>query len=431
MKKAVTVVSLLTLALSANAGTQFFHEISDVFGRDMAAPGPLASLGHLAIGFGTIASGDVANGGTMNVIEVLNEAKTIQVNTISNFKSRSPYWGAKYGITNPDYPFAKLLDAKKEMLNGCSTYTTNTEAWPTHMDGNKRICGQFRCDTFVQWILSNESDTRIKNLILITPTKVFNTHPFFREHGTKFTEFDKKTDTTKVPMRIDIIDSIDAATFITMTIQELDAMMRQVKESKSAAASTVKLWSLYKSGIVTEGYKEYALDSLTLYADANFIPLYIESYHAADSKSEKNFILKDLQSLRQKVLNADDIEYKNMLNEFYLSLIDDNKAQGYDFIVRGFIETSDKFSADMSATLFDKIKQSDLPMMNKTNLYWDLSMKSDAQLKVIQDYYQEIKDSADSDDREAFLGRYELTKTQLNVESRDYLKSIGNKQPVD
>lgn len=34
------------------------------------------------------------------VIEVLNETPVGQINSISNFKSRSKYWGSKYGVAD-------------------------------------------------------------------------------------------------------------------------------------------------------------------------------------------------------------------------------------------------------------------------------------------------------------------------------------------
>lgn len=34
------------------------------------------------------------------VIEILNENPVGQINSIKNFKSRSPYWGSKYGVAD-------------------------------------------------------------------------------------------------------------------------------------------------------------------------------------------------------------------------------------------------------------------------------------------------------------------------------------------
>lgn len=49
----------------------------------------LGWVGHVGMG-----TGDEVGSSTSTVIEVLNENPVGQINTITNFKMRSPYWGA-------------------------------------------------------------------------------------------------------------------------------------------------------------------------------------------------------------------------------------------------------------------------------------------------------------------------------------------------
>lgn len=49
------------------------------------------------------------------VIEVLNETPVGQLNSIGNFKSRSKYWGSKYGVADRDETGYRVL--RKAIIN--------------------------------------------------------------------------------------------------------------------------------------------------------------------------------------------------------------------------------------------------------------------------------------------------------------------------
>ena len=88
----------------------------EILGRDLAYPG-VEWLGHVGISLGTQIREQA-----VGVMEVLNEPKVIQLNSIPNFKSRSRYWGSRYGIAPLDQPFSILRTGLRQR-NYCPEYT--------------------------------------------------------------------------------------------------------------------------------------------------------------------------------------------------------------------------------------------------------------------------------------------------------------------
>ena len=76
---------------------------AEIIGRDLSYPG-LGLLGHVGVTMAPFIYEDA-----YQVIEVLNEHPVIQLNTIDNFKSRSPYWGSRYGIADRNTRAVQLL----------------------------------------------------------------------------------------------------------------------------------------------------------------------------------------------------------------------------------------------------------------------------------------------------------------------------------
>ena len=60
------------------------------------------------------------------VIEVLNENPVGQINSISNFKSRSKYWGSKYGVADRGIIGYNILVEANHQRWWCPKYTYDT-----------------------------------------------------------------------------------------------------------------------------------------------------------------------------------------------------------------------------------------------------------------------------------------------------------------
>ncbi len=160
---------------------------SDVVGRDLDFF-PLGRVGHVRI----ITANLFTDPGSY-VVEALNEPLVLQINTLSNFKKRTPYWGAKYGLINNSTAGTKVINegAFQTSLK-CAEYTA-TISWKagTGQWGVPRSCPMFRCDTFVNYLYwwggvqlptYNPSGTYGKATL---PALVFNSIPYRRNESYK------------------------------------------------------------------------------------------------------------------------------------------------------------------------------------------------------------------------------------------------------
>jgi len=85
--------SIWSVGADTNESLRSPQAMGEIVGRDLAYPG-LSWAGHVGIWDGD------------KVIEVLNEGgNVVRINTISDFQSRSPYWG----VVSPNYPNTSLL----------------------------------------------------------------------------------------------------------------------------------------------------------------------------------------------------------------------------------------------------------------------------------------------------------------------------------
>ncbi len=154
----------------------------DVVGRDLAVWG-LGSLGH--VGF--------LDGG--KVIEVLNATPVMQANPLIDFKSRSRFWGARYGKGASQA--LQIINAgwAQRNFNPIYTYTAQSTEGGTVQSG----CGQydrygkcarpiysvrsavFRCDTFVNYAFGKGTgQPLISNWSVILPSILYTAMPSAR-----------------------------------------------------------------------------------------------------------------------------------------------------------------------------------------------------------------------------------------------------------
>ena len=135
------------------------------------------------------------------IIEVLNNKDNssypvIQTNFMFDFKSRSAYWGSRYGIAERGEKALKILrEANFQKDMGCATYAYAAIYYPSRggYDSLGRpqatYCGKFRCDTFINYIfhwggynLPNYSPPG-ENNSFVTPKRVFMAFPLGNGDG--------------------------------------------------------------------------------------------------------------------------------------------------------------------------------------------------------------------------------------------------------
>lgn len=170
--------------------------MADVVGRNLDYPG-LGWLGHT----GLIKSNQTDQ--TAFVLEVLNERPVIQLNPLTTFKTRSPYWGAVYGLESLEMIEAnKATSAFQAGVNQIQfdpEYTL-TAQWregrytlrPVYDESQHRLIlergiirGMFRCDTFVNFCYLKGFDVHIVNPPTpILPRSTFHEFLFHRPNST-------------------------------------------------------------------------------------------------------------------------------------------------------------------------------------------------------------------------------------------------------
>lgn len=101
MKKNLAVLGITLTLTTINCSPIYAKKIypAEIMGRDLLIPG-LGWVGHVGIATTYMMSPEGMGNNADQVIEVLNENPVGQVNSISNFKFRSKYWGSKYGVAD-------------------------------------------------------------------------------------------------------------------------------------------------------------------------------------------------------------------------------------------------------------------------------------------------------------------------------------------
>lgn len=154
---------------------------ADVVGRDMADP-ILGPLGHIGIYTGS------------GILEVLKSSSVIEVNSLANFKSRSKYWGARYGYGYPQA--SSIISAGLSQRSYSPSYTLSpfwVEGKVIYKCTQYNKYGQcvrqtssvqrasFRCDTFVNYAFWKGMNRNLTNAgPVINPWLVFLNQPYVR-----------------------------------------------------------------------------------------------------------------------------------------------------------------------------------------------------------------------------------------------------------
>jgi len=152
LKKKPTLFILMVIVVSSAAHAKSIYP-AEIMGRSLGVLG-LGQFGHVGIATADMLSSKGMLQPATQVIEVLNENPVGQINSIANFKSRSKYWGSKYGVADMGERGYRVLVEANHQRWWCPSYTKDTNY---HIGkGNPKTgaieeCGKWRCDTYVWW----------------------------------------------------------------------------------------------------------------------------------------------------------------------------------------------------------------------------------------------------------------------------------------
>ncbi len=416
---------------------------TDVMGRDLDQY-PLGWIGHVGI-----ATAQNVTEPANYVVETLNEPLVLQINTSMNFKRRSPYWGAKFGINGNQSTGTRIINegAFQTSLK-CAEYTYTVQWKPGKGQwGVPFSCPKFRCDTFVNYLYwwggyrlptySPSGGSYPENTL---PKYVFKYFPSYRDE--RFTPTDFYNDALiQAPFRESLninnasIDQLNDISFNQFT-QAVDLAQDTLTEE-----SVYKILDLSDNKILSKDKRLFLLDKLGFVARVDMIPKLIKLYHKYEQDEDlSHMIIRDTQDIYQQENWL--ISYpkeRKLLQNFYMSLLDHSLSpKSAPIVIRGFTSLSVNNQIFNYKEKIDSVFNSQIMDISiNLALKIALAFKSDE----LEDYYvpeiitllkEENKLSLDILFAGAVVGRLSTNglnalKKENKLQIRDYLCSIDYK----
>ncbi|MDX2346894.1 MAG: hypothetical protein QNK11_08505 [Legionella sp.] len=436
-KKLVTLSLSIAIATIASAAHSKKIYPAEIIGRDLNYPG-LGRLGHVGITTTDMTSLQDMEKDADQVIEILNENPVGQINAISHFKSRSKYWGSKYGVADRNLIGYQVLAEANHQRWWCPKYTSDTKYHigsgnPTN--GQINECGTWRCDTYVWWAFYSQGLDTMPGRIWL-PKQLFNYFPYDND----------ETFTVQAPRKsLDMsikksLENITVEALNVMPYEEFQIIMDAPPAHYVTSPSSVQVQFAYDSNL-TDVKRGIMIDRLIADdIERDLVKQLLNLYSETNSIEIKNKITQDLMLYNQQHRNIK--AYLNheqpLLKAFFSERLDSKSLNSKmaDDAIRGFIDTH---SPEEIITNRDKIDKW-LPI---TGHYSSIMLKYTLvhQSKELQHIYiQSIIDElrkANNSDLDSYLfgplsmGYQSSGKNLLMPESKqvviNYLKTVHYK----
>ncbi len=361
MKKCLLLVFQCLLVSKIEAAFPIYP--AEIIGRDLSLPG-FQKLGHVGITTAPNLFQDA-----YQVIEVIGfEAQpVIRLSTIADFKTKTSYWGSRYGISDRGTNALRILrEANFQKDLGCATYTitasynVNTGYYDAAGKAHATHCGFFRCDTFVNYLfhwgnytLPTYSPPGEINTFTI-PKMVFNSFPNGNGDGPlSFAPQSLIKTNNQASISINLVTAQQLA---DMSIEEFVAVV-DVSEDKITNTGAKNIFKFSQDPIFNMEKRVFLMDKLGFVGSADIIPSLIELYDTLDDENHieiKRQLIATTQNLYQRhfELNEDSQE-KNLLQNFFRRMLDQKiSATEKEIVIRGFISLSPE---DVVISNIDKI----------------------------------------------------------------------------
>lgn len=434
---------LLALGLSMSLATQacpliYAKQIypAEVLGRDLNLPG-LGWIGHVGISTTYRMSPEGMGKNADQVIEVLNENPVGQINSISNFKARSKYWGSKFGLADRGMIGYRVLVEANHQRWWCPKYTSDTNyhigsGVPT--TGQVIECGTWRCDTYAWWAFYSQGIDTMPGRVWL-PIKVFHAFPYYN-------------DERKIDLPLNNLDNNVNKTLENVTSEELNAMpyeeFQMIMDAPSVhyvtSPSTIQMQFAYDSNL-NDVKRGIMIDRLIAEdTEPDLVKKLLKLYSESDSIEVKNKIVQGLMLYNQRHRNVK--SYINneqpLLKVFFTELLNSKSLtpKMADDGVRGFIDTH---SPDEVMANLDKINKwlREVDHYSSIMLKYTLVHKSKSLQRIyMKSIVKELREANNSDlDSYLFgplsIGYKGTGKNLLEPESKqmviDYLHEVRHK----
>jgi len=298
----------------------------DIVGRDLSIPG-MGWLGHVGIMLNFTGSS------SYGVIEVLNEAPVIQINNLVNFKSKSAYWGSRYGIGDYGARTDKVITEAAFQKILCPKYTSSTSYQIGIIDessGKIIKCGMWRCDTFVAWSFFSAGYYDLMNLAVMLPRNVFNTFPY--TNGDQFVQ----TDYRQLPMTKDF-KALSADDLNNMPYKEF-SRVADIPLQLETPEHIASEWKYAGDMHINDTKRGIFIDRLSLLNEQNTISKFIELYKNEKSPEIKSKLIQATVIYYQNHLDQLTPTERNILSAFYANLLAEKLTNNnIDSAIRGYV----------------------------------------------------------------------------------------------
>lgn len=406
---------------------------AEIMGRDLLIPG-LGWAGH--VGISTTAGRMEGNANL--VIEVLNENPVGQINSIKNFKSRSKYWGSRYGVADRGVIGNKILVEANHQRWWCPKYTNDTNyhiGSGVPRTGQVIECGTWRCDTYAWWAFYSQGLDTMPGKVWL-PRNLFNFFPYYNDERSAV----KSPEQTSEILTHRSLENVTAEDLNEMPYEEFQMIMDTPPVHYVTSPSTVQMQFAYSSNL-NDVKRGIMIDRL-IADDAEFdlVKKILNLYNETDNIEIKNKIVQGLMLYNQRHRNVKSY-IKNdqaLLKVFFAELLDSKSLNPKmaDDAIRGFIDTH---SSEEIMTSRDKVDK----WLPTTGHYSSIMLKytlvhksKDLQLIYIKSIVDELR-RADNSDLDSYLfgplsiGYQGTGGNLLEPESKhvivDYLKEVRYK----
>lgn len=410
----VCVISLISCAAYSEVTPIWPGEI---IGRDLNVPIG-GSLGHVGI-----TTGDNMTHDTQLIIEVLDEEPVIQINNIFNFKSRSKYWGSRWGIGDQGAKHHQVVvEANHQRWWGAEyTFLPKFELGEGDLRtgrGSKK--GTFRCDTFAAWAFYSQGYNQLISLMVMTPANVFKTFP---KANNQFSGNTIISDSVN-PRNLDAnkqFDSLTADEVNKLPLEEF-LMLIDIPEGHINPSHIAAQWKFSATESINDTYRGALIDNLSFIKDSQTVSKFINMYKREINLEVKKKLLIGLNRYAHNHIDiTKESEDRTLLKSFYESLMNNSNLSPHDYsnVLYGYLYVTDDHTLAKNHIIVDNALMQ-VDKEDALRIYTILiHISKELEKLYVPEIIKFLKDSNNSSLDEMFFGT-----TKLGYESFKDVQTI-------
>lgn len=293
------------------------------------------------------------------ILEALSSSPHIQENTITDFKSRSKYWGSKGGLVSPKSRESIIVANRiVKQYYACPEYTITWRWREGKIDSfNHPIsCGLFRCDTLVNYAYAFHPGYSLPtyNKIWSNPAAIYNYFPVESDLLMPDTS-NLDIPTPPVNNNADNISSINKDNIKQINAEVFYQMLQNTQQISED--EIIRLWKLFSSNPIDNEVKILFYDYIS-FENPYYLTTEIINQAKNESGEARHKLLVILQSIYQSNLEKNSgVNLVKIANFFkYLTHQDLDKNDG-GIVYRGIAALAPKNVDAKTANLtnMDKI----------------------------------------------------------------------------